>query len=99
MHYYSPFVPWLGCFQIYKQTRRQRYPLIFDINLSNQGATNRLQYLVDGLYLDNATSTVNVYLITYNGEPTVYHLCRTPPTTANPSCMGRWPVPGQGSQQ
>lgn len=41
---------------------------MFDINLSNRGAMRRLQYLVDGLYLDENTSSVDAYLITFNGE-------------------------------
>ena len=47
----------------------QRYPLVFDINLDYTNTMNRLQYLVDGHYIDNATASVSLKLITFNGEP------------------------------
>jgi hypothetical protein len=50
------------------------YPLVFDINLDQMGATNRLQYLIDGLFLDNATDTLTLKLVTYNGQYVSYWL-------------------------
>jgi hypothetical protein len=44
------------------------FPLVFDINLDQAGAQARLQTLVDGLFLDNATDSVSLQLVTYNGE-------------------------------
>ena len=46
---------------------------MFDINLDYTQAMNRLQYLVDGNYIDNATKSVQVLLTTYNGQ-----CCGTP---------------------
>lgn len=45
-----------------------KFPLVFDINLDYTSAMNRLQYLVDGNYIDNATQSVEMLLTTYNGE-------------------------------
>ena len=47
----------------------QRYPTVFDINLDYTNTMNRLQYLVDGHYIDNATASVDLKLITFNGKP------------------------------
>ncbi|CAI7881097.1 unnamed protein product [Closterium sp. NIES-53] len=44
------------------------YPLVFDVNLDSEAATRRLQYLVDGNYIDNATRSVQVSFVTFNGE-------------------------------
>ncbi|CAI5484977.1 unnamed protein product, partial [Closterium sp. Yama58-4] len=52
------------------------YPLVFDINLDHRGAENRLQYLVDGLYIDNATRKLEVSFITHNGESSTFVLTR-----------------------
>ncbi|GJP56726.1 hypothetical protein CLOM_g15778 [Closterium sp. NIES-68] len=52
------------------------YPLVFDINLDYQGAMNRLRYLVDGAYIDNATRQVEVSFITHNGESDTLVLTR-----------------------
>ena len=43
-------------------------PIVFDINLDYTSAMNRMQYLVDGHYIDNGTESVDVQFITYNGE-------------------------------
>lgn len=40
---------------------------IFDINYNNLEATESLQYLIDGFFLDNATKELTVDLVTYNG--------------------------------
>ncbi|CAI7840832.1 unnamed protein product, partial [Closterium sp. NIES-54] len=45
-----------------------RFPIVFDVNLDNVGATRRLQYLVDGFFIDNYTRTINVGLITRNAN-------------------------------
>ncbi|CAI5535095.1 unnamed protein product [Closterium sp. Naga37s-1] len=50
------------------------YPLVFDINLDNDAATRRLQYLVDGNYIDNATRSVQVSSVTFNGEARTFVL-------------------------
>ncbi|GAQ92259.1 Ca2+-modulated nonselective cation channel polycystin [Klebsormidium nitens] len=44
------------------------FPVVFDINLDQAGAQARLQMLVDGLFLDNATDTLLLHLVTYNGD-------------------------------
>eukprot|EP00897_Mesotaenium_endlicherianum_P006639 jgi/Mesen1/6002/ME000306S05267 len=44
------------------------YAMVLDINLNNAEATSRLQYLVDGFFLDNGTRQMFVQLITYNGD-------------------------------
>ncbi|CAI5476233.1 unnamed protein product [Closterium sp. Yama58-4] len=50
------------------------YPLVFDVNLDNEAATKRLQYLVDGNYIDNATRSVQVSFVTFNGEARTFVL-------------------------
>ena len=42
--------------------------IVFDINLDYTNAMNRLQYLVDGHYLDNATDNVDVTVMSFNGR-------------------------------
>ena len=42
--------------------------LVFDINLNQENAMRRMQYLVDGHYIDNQTTSVDVQFITFNGE-------------------------------
>ena len=49
-----------------------RSTLVFDINLDYTNTMNRLQYLVDGHYIDNATDTLSVMLITFNGALTLW---------------------------
>ncbi|GAQ83617.1 Ca2+-modulated nonselective cation channel polycystin [Klebsormidium nitens] len=44
------------------------FPIVFDINLDQAGAQARLQTLADGLFLDNATDSLLLHLVTYNGE-------------------------------
>jgi hypothetical protein len=44
------------------------FPLVFDINLDQAGAQARLQMLADGLFLNNATESLFLQLVTYNGE-------------------------------
>ena len=44
------------------------YPLVFDIDLKNANAMRRLQYLIDGHYIDNETRAIDVQFITFNGE-------------------------------
>ena len=46
----------------------QDFPLVFDINLDYPSTMSRLQYLVDGYYIDNATDSIDVTLVTFNGE-------------------------------
>ncbi|GAQ79658.1 Ca2+-modulated nonselective cation channel polycystin [Klebsormidium nitens] len=43
------------------------FPIVIDVDLDQGGASDRLQYLVDGLFLDNATETLTLRLPTYNG--------------------------------
>lgn len=54
---------------------------MFDINLSQENAANRLQYLADALYLDNATDIVTVRVITYNGELSMTSVLGRPDVT------------------
>ncbi|CAI5506833.1 unnamed protein product, partial [Closterium sp. Naga37s-1] len=58
----------------YPVDRLEGYPLVFDINLDHRGAENRLRYLVDGLYIDNATRKLEVSFITHNGESSTFVL-------------------------
>ncbi|CAI5971213.1 unnamed protein product, partial [Closterium sp. NIES-64] len=51
-----------------------RFPLVFDINLDNEGATRRLHYLVEGGYIDNSTRSIDVTFITFNGEARTFVL-------------------------
>ncbi|CAI5928090.1 unnamed protein product [Closterium sp. NIES-64] len=53
-------------FQVAKANERV-FPVIFDINLDNEAATQRLQYLADSFFIDNATQSVSVAMLTYNG--------------------------------
>jgi len=55
--------------QLFPRAGYSGYPLVFDINLNADGADRRLQYLVDGSYIDNATRSITVSLVTYNGTP------------------------------
>ncbi|CAI5462639.1 unnamed protein product, partial [Closterium sp. Yama58-4] len=61
---------------IYDPEGWEGYPLVFDINLDHRGAENRLQYLVDGLFIDNATRKLEVSFITHNGESSMFVLTR-----------------------
>lgn len=47
------------------------FPLVFDVNLDQAGANERLQYMADGLFLDNATDTLTVALLTFNGKSAI----------------------------
>ncbi|CAI5467894.1 unnamed protein product, partial [Closterium sp. Yama58-4] len=49
-----------------------RFPLVFDVNLDNGAATRRLQYLVDGFFLDNYTRSIDVVLITRNANEQLF---------------------------
>ncbi|CAI7833065.1 unnamed protein product, partial [Closterium sp. NIES-54] len=49
-----------------------RFPLVFDVNLDNGGATRRLQYLVDGFFVDNYTRSIDVVLITRNANEQLF---------------------------
>ncbi|CAI7737974.1 unnamed protein product [Closterium sp. NIES-54] len=60
----------------YPVDRLEGYPLVFDINLDHRGAENRLRYLVDGLYIDNATRKLEVSFITHNSESSTFVLTR-----------------------
>lgn len=55
--------------QLFPEAGFLGYPLVFDINLNAQAADRRLQYLIDGSYIDNATRSITVSLVTYNGMP------------------------------
>lgn len=44
------------------------YTVVFDTNLNYQQAVDRLQYLQDGFFIDNATKSLTVQLVTYNGD-------------------------------
>ncbi|CAI5983995.1 unnamed protein product, partial [Closterium sp. NIES-65] len=59
---------------IYPTESLTSYPLVFDINLDNEAATRRLQYLVDGSYIDNGTRSIDVSFITFNGETLTFVL-------------------------
>ncbi|CAI5497442.1 unnamed protein product [Closterium sp. Naga37s-1] len=57
-------------FQVAKANEKANekvFPVIFDINLDNEAATQRLQYLADSFFIDNATQSVSVAMLTYNG--------------------------------
>ena len=62
------------------------YPLVFDVNLDYANAMNRMTYLVDGHYIDNQTKSVDMQLITFNGETSILlqshiiHLSRRVPS-------------------
>ncbi|CAI5528111.1 unnamed protein product [Closterium sp. Naga37s-1] len=49
-----------------------RFPLVFDVNLDNGAATRRLQYLVDGFFVDNYTRSIDVVLITRNANEQLF---------------------------
>ena len=58
-----------ACFLLFfHQEGLSRYPIVFDINLEYVDAMNRLQFLVDGHYIDNATKEIDVQFVTYNGK-------------------------------
>ncbi|CAI5484981.1 unnamed protein product, partial [Closterium sp. Yama58-4] len=59
---------------IYPLESLTTYPLVFGINLDNEAATRRLQYLVDGSYIDNGTRSIDVSFITFNGETLTFVL-------------------------
>lgn len=44
------------------------FDYIFDINFDNEEATASLKYLKDGNFIDNATKSLDIQLVTYNGE-------------------------------
>ena len=50
------------------QSSLVRYPLVFDINLDYYNTMKRLLYLVDGHFIDNSTSAIDVRIITFNGQ-------------------------------
>ncbi|CAI5484978.1 unnamed protein product, partial [Closterium sp. Yama58-4] len=56
--------------------QEEGYPLVFDVNLAFEDARNRLQYLADGFYVDNATRSIEVSFITHNGESSTFVLTR-----------------------
>lgn len=58
-----------GAVQLFPETGYTGYPLVFDINLNADAANRRLQYLIDGSYIDNSTRSITVSLVTYNGMP------------------------------
>ncbi|CAI5979874.1 unnamed protein product, partial [Closterium sp. NIES-65] len=58
-------------FQVAKANERV-FPVIFDINLDNEAATQRLQYLADSFFIDNATQSVSVAMLTYNGDSSLF---------------------------
>ncbi|CAI5462638.1 unnamed protein product [Closterium sp. Yama58-4] len=59
---------------IYPMDSLTTLPLVFDINLDYEAAMRRLQYLVDGSYIDNGTRTVDVSFITFNGDSLTFVL-------------------------
>ncbi|CAI7792460.1 unnamed protein product [Closterium sp. NIES-53] len=59
---------------IYPMESLTTYPLVFGINLDNEAATRRLQYLVDGSYIDNGTRSIDISFITFNGETLTFVL-------------------------
>lgn len=61
--------PVFGTPQAAQDAGTPSFPHVFDINLNNEGATRRLQYLVDGTFLDNHTRGISVSIISYNGTP------------------------------
>eukprot|EP00897_Mesotaenium_endlicherianum_P009508 jgi/Mesen1/8586/ME000005S08552 len=60
----SPF----GFFHHPAKGYKPGFSAIFDINLSSEEAQSRLSYLIEGYFIDNATRTVEVQLVTYNGN-------------------------------
>ncbi|GJP53169.1 hypothetical protein CLOM_g12358 [Closterium sp. NIES-68] len=58
------------------QPNKAAFPLLFDVNLDSRAAAARLQYLVDGFFIDNATRTITAQLLTYNGESHHFVLTR-----------------------
>ncbi|CAI5470656.1 unnamed protein product [Closterium sp. Yama58-4] len=58
-------------FQVAKANEKV-FPVIFDINLDNEAATRRLQYLADSFFIDNATQSVSVAMLTYNGDSSLF---------------------------
>ncbi|GJP51052.1 hypothetical protein CLOM_g10222 [Closterium sp. NIES-68] len=48
------------------------FPVIFDINLDNEAATRRLQYLADSFFIDNSTQSISVAMLTYNGDSSLF---------------------------
>ncbi|CAI7823370.1 unnamed protein product [Closterium sp. NIES-54] len=58
-------------FQVAKANEKV-FPVIFDINLDNEAATQRLQYLADSFFIDNATQSVSVAMLTYNGDSSLF---------------------------
>ncbi|GJP79153.1 hypothetical protein CLOP_g9398 [Closterium sp. NIES-67] len=59
---------------IYPIESLAHFPLVFDINLDNDAATRRLEYLVEGGYIDNSTRNIQVSFITFNGEARTFVL-------------------------
>ncbi|CAI5467891.1 unnamed protein product [Closterium sp. Yama58-4] len=49
------------------QADKAAFPVVFDVNLDSGAAAARLQYLVDGFFIDNATRTITAQMLTYNG--------------------------------
>lgn len=64
--YFSPIFLQLSLF--FQFQVKPTFQYIFDINFDNAEASESLQYLKDGFFIDNATKSLDVQLITYNGE-------------------------------
>ncbi|KAK3250851.1 hypothetical protein CYMTET_39787 [Cymbomonas tetramitiformis] len=47
---------------------KERFYAWFDINLSEEQSKNYLNYLIDGLFIDQNTEQLTVQLITYNAD-------------------------------
>ncbi|GAQ78340.1 Ca2+-modulated nonselective cation channel polycystin [Klebsormidium nitens] len=63
----SPLGVPYGFFPKQTEGEGKGFPIVFDINLAQDQAQSRLQYLQDGLFIDNATDVITMRLITYNG--------------------------------
>ncbi|CAI5997861.1 unnamed protein product [Closterium sp. NIES-65] len=72
--------------QANEKANERVFPVIFDINLDNEAATQRLQYLADSFFIDNATQSVSVAMLTYNDA--FSFSCNTPCYTLHPPTTG-----------
>eukprot|EP00897_Mesotaenium_endlicherianum_P002775 jgi/Mesen1/2525/ME000160S01632 len=58
----------LGFFHRQAKGYKNGFTIILDINLSHDKAAAALKYLQDGFFIDNATTSIFVQVVTYNGE-------------------------------
>jgi hypothetical protein len=55
-------------------TQVVKYPVLFDINLSEEQATNFLQYMEYSGYIDSSTAAISVSFVVYNSQVEVFML-------------------------